>query len=122
MLNAVAVALIGLLSGGVLGAFLGFSGASHRDVLSGFRPNTKNRLVLFLARPTSEMRGLESVFFLVLMLCWLVVFFGLCALPAFAAERFSGEGSSLILLAYGFAFVAWWLGRRAGAQVWSKML
>jgi hypothetical protein len=122
MLNVAGVALIGILSGGALGIVLGFSVASHRDVLSGIRPNTRNRLILFLARPTSEMRGFETVLFLILMLLWLVVFFGLCALPAVAAGRFEGDGPPLFLVAYGFAVGAWWLGQRIGIQAWSNML
>lgn len=121
MLNAAAVVLIGLLSGGILGLVLGFSAASHRDVLSGFRPNTNNRFILFLARPTSEFTGLESALFLLLMLLWLAVFFGLCALPAIAAAKLEGDGPPLLLVAYGFAFGAWWLGQRVGAQAWSNM-
>jgi ABC-type nitrate/sulfonate/bicarbonate transport system permease component len=42
MVNAIIVTLVGLLAGAVLGIFLGLSVASHRHVLRGERPNTRN--------------------------------------------------------------------------------
>lgn len=121
MLNALVIATVGLLAGGVLGVVLGFSVASHKDVLRGVRPTTKNRLILFLARPTAEMNFGEGIIFLLLMLLWLAVFFGLILLPAIASERLSGDSPNLILLAYGCSALSWWLGQKFGAHAWSTI-
>jgi ABC-type phosphate/phosphonate transport system permease subunit len=121
MLSALAIAIVGLLCGGILGVVLGFSVASHRDVLRGVRPNTKNRLILFLARPTAEMNAWEGVVFFLLMVLWLGVFFTLLALPGIAAGRLSGDGPPLELLAIGSTAVAWWLGHKFGAHAWRVM-
>jgi hypothetical protein len=120
-MSLVVVLLVSLAAGAVLGVVLGFSLASHNDVLRGVRPNTNNRLIVFLARPTSEMRGSQAVIFLLLMLVWLVVFFGLLAVPALAAQHLAGEGPPLHLPAYGVAAVAWWLGSRFGANAWKTI-
>lgn len=121
MIAAILVALVGFFAGGCLGVVLGFSVASHKDVLQGVRPTTTNRLILFLARPTREMKFLEAIVFLLLMLVWLAVFFGLVAAPAIASTRLSGDSPPLILLAYGCAAVAWWVGQKFGAHAWSTM-
>lgn len=122
MWNAVAVGLVSLICGGILGITLGFSAASHRDVMSGFKPKTNNHFILFLVRPTSEMRGLEAIAFLILMLVWVVAFFALAALPAVVSQKLTGDGPPLIVPAYIFAAVAWWVGGRLGARAWSNML
>ncbi len=121
MLSAVVVAVIGLIAGAVLGTVLGFSLASHKDVLRGVRPTTTNKLIVFLARPTAEMNLKEGALFLLLMLIWLAVFFALVLLPGVAAERLSGDGPPLVLLAYGCTVVAWWLGQKFGAHAWGAM-
>ncbi|MBV8034943.1 hypothetical protein [Roseateles sp.] len=115
------VAIFGLACGAAVGFVFGFALTSHADVLRGIRPNTKNRLVLFLARPTSEMGLLSSVLFLAIMCAWLAVLFGPCALPAIASEHLSGDGPPLILLAYGCFALAAWLGRSFGAHAWRVM-
>ncbi|MCA0175792.1 MAG: hypothetical protein LCH73_05820 [Proteobacteria bacterium] len=121
MLGAIAFSIVGLLAGGVLGVVLGFSVASHKDVLRGVRPTTKNRLIVFLARPTAEMSFKEGIVFFFLIVVWLAVFFALVLLPGIASERLSGDGPPLILLAYGCTAVAWWLGQKFGAHAWSTM-
>jgi hypothetical protein len=120
-MSAVPLALVSASSigaGAAVGFVLGFSVASHADVLRGVRPQTQNRLVLFLARPTSEFNFLEGVVFLGLMATWLGVFFALCALPALVAGRFGVEAEMLIPVGYGVFLVSGWLGRRFGAHVW----
>ena len=121
VLPAFLVALCGVGAGALVGVVFGFSIASHADVLRGVRPNTTNRLILFLARPTSEFGLFGGILFVVLMLAWLAVFFGLCALPAIAAQRLTGDGPPLVLVAYGFFAVATWLGRRFGAHAWGAL-
>ena len=121
MFSAVLVAAIGLFAGGVLGTVLGFSVASHKDVLRGVRPTTKNRLIVFLARLTAEMNPKEGAVFILLMLVWLAVFFALVLLPGVAADRLSGDGPPLILLAYACTAGAWWLGQKFGAHAWGAM-
>lgn len=121
MINAVLVGLIGLLAGGCLGVVLGFSVASHKDVLRGVRPTTKNQLILFLARPTREMKGAEAIGFLLLMLVWVALFFALVLAPGIASTRLSGDGPPLLPLAYGCTAVAWWVGQKFGAHAWRAM-
>ena len=75
ILHVILTALSGIVAGGIVGIVFGFSMASHADVMRGVRPATSNRLILFVARPTSEFRSWESVVFLLLMLVWLAVFF-----------------------------------------------
>lgn len=119
--SAFLVALRGIVAGSMVGTGFGFGLASHADVLRGVRPNTMNRLILFLARPTNEFGLLSGILFLALMCVWLVIFFGLCALPAIVSQRLSGDGPPLSLVAYGFFAVATWLGRRFGVHAWSVM-
>ena len=108
----------GIAAGGAIGTILGFSMASHYDVLRGVRPNTKSRLILFLARPTSEFTSLESVLFLFLMLVWIAVFFGLCAVPAIVSSQFSEEKMLSIEMVYAAFVLAAWFGRKFGAHAW----
>ena len=112
------VVLCGLVSGALVGTVFGFSLASHADVLRGIRPNTTNRLILFLARPTRELSLVGGAVFVGVMCVWLIVLFGLCALPAIASQHLSGDGPPLILFAYGAFALASWLGRRFGAHAW----
>lgn len=121
ILGASLVALSSLAAGGIVGFVFGFSLASHADVLRGVRPATTNRLVLFLARPTSEFRLLESLLFLILMGTWLAVFFALCAVPAVVAGRFLGDAELLMPVGYVLFVVAGWFGRRFGKHVWWAM-
>lgn len=120
-MNTFVVLLVGLVSGALLGGVLGFGAASHKDILRGVRPNTRNRFLLFVARPTSEARGWEAIAFLLLIIAWLAVFFGLVLMPGVAAERLAGEGPPLHLYAYGATAVAWWLGSKFGAHVWRTL-
>jgi hypothetical protein len=121
MLSALLVTAVGLFAGGVLGVVVGFSFASHKDVLRGVRPTTKNKLIVFLARPTTDLSLTEGVIFLLLIVAWLAVFIALLLLPGVAAERLSGDGPPLILPAYGAAVAAWWLGQKFGAHAWGAM-
>jgi len=118
ILNVVLAVMVGIFSGAVVGTVFGFSAASHVDVLRGVRPNTTNRLILFLARPTSELGVLEAVIFIVLMCAWLAAFFGLCALPAIAAHYFSLDAATMGSLVYGLFIIAALAGKRFGAHAW----
>jgi hypothetical protein len=121
ILGATLVSIASLAAGGIVGFVFGFSLASHADVLRGVRPATTNRLVLFLARPTSELRLLESLLLLVLIGAWLVVFFALCAVPAVVAGRFLDDAELLTPVGYILFMSAGWLGRRFGKHVWWAM-
>jgi hypothetical protein len=121
ILGASLVSLSSLAAGGIVGFVFGFSLASHADVLRGVRPATTNRLVLFLARPTSEFRLHESLLFLILMGTWLAVFFALCAVPAIVAGRFLPDTELLMPVGYLLFVAAGWLGRRFGKHVWWAM-
>jgi hypothetical protein len=121
VLPAFLVALCGVSAGVLVGVVFGFSMASHTDVLRGVRPITTNRLILFLARPTREFGPFGGILFVALMLAWLAISFGLCALPAIAAQRLTGDGPPLVLVAYGFFAVATWLGWRFGAHAWGAL-
>lgn len=121
ILGATLVSVASLAAGGIVGFVFGFSLASHADVLRGVRPATTNRLVLFLARPTSEFRLLESLLFLILMGTWLAIFFALCAVPAIIADRFLDDTELLMPVAYVLFVAAGWLGNRFGKHVWWAM-
>lgn len=107
-----------IVAGGAIGTIFGFSLASHHDVLRGIRPHTKNRVILFLARPTSEFSSLESVLFFFLMLVWLAVFFALCAVPAIVSSQFLAENGLPIEVVYGVFVLIVWLGQKFGAHAW----
>lgn len=121
MLSAVLVAIVGAVCGGIVGVVFGFSATSHTDVLRGVRPVTNSRIIRFLARPTAEMSPAEGVLFVLLILAWLAVFFGLMLLPAVAAGRLTEDTVPLVPLAYGVTAVAWWLGFKFGAHAWRTM-
>lgn len=121
ILGTTLVLVSSLAAGGIIGFVFGFSLASHTDVLRGVRPATTNRLVLFLARPTSEFRLLEALLFLILMGTWLAVFFALCAVPAIVAGRFLDETEFLMPIGYVLFIAAGWLGQRFGKHVWWAM-
>lgn len=121
MLSAVLVAIVGVVCGGIVGVVFGFSATSHPDVLRGVRPDTNSRIIRFLARPTAEMSPAEGLLFILLMLAWLGVFFGLMLLPGVAAGRLTEDTVPLVPVAYVFTAVAGWLGFKFGAHAWRTM-
>ena len=118
ILSVSAVMCASVAAGGVLGFVLGFSVASHADVLRGVRPTTRNPLVRFLARPTSEFTLCQGILFLILMVAWLAAFFILFAIPAVASSKFTADLEWLPLVGYSLLLGSGWLGRRFGAHVW----
>lgn len=116
------VAIAGVLSGLAVGTVFGFSLASHKDVMSGFRPSKANRFIQWLARPSREFTSSESLLFLLFMLVWLAVFFVLCAVPVLVAVKLDGEGSPLIAFSLVVFVVAAYLGRQIGRRLWLQVL
>src|SRR4051812_27675284 len=98
-LSVAAVVVAGVLAGGVIGTIFGFSLASHKYVLAGYRPMNANRFIRWIARPTSEFNRGEGIIFMVLMLMWIVVFFALCVAPFVVAGKLQGDDSLLQLVA-----------------------
>ena len=110
--NLVLVGLAGAAAGGIVGFVFGFAVSSHHDVLRGIRPDTQNRFLLFMCRPTAGLRPIETLMIFLLLCVWLVLFFLLLAAPAIAAQHFTSDNPTASLFAYGsFLASAWILSR-----------
>lgn len=114
--------LVAVITGGAIGIIFGFSLASQQDVLSGYRPNTTNRFLLFVCRPTSEFSAFESILFFFLIIGWLGLFVLLCAAPAIVAVRLDGEGTPAMTLSLLVFFVASYLARNIGKNLWLRLI
>lgn len=116
------VILSAISVGGLIGYIFGFAMSAHSDVISGLRPRTNNRFLLFIARPTASFNFVERVVFFFLMLAWLPTFFGLCAVPAIVGTKLGVDDPLLIEVTYavfvGFAYFS----RRYGAKAWSALV
>jgi hypothetical protein len=114
----VTIVLISLIIYPCLGYIIGFSLTAHKDILNGVRPNSQNKVVLFLARPTSEIKGIEKLIFIVGILIWTVSFFLLATLPVILAEKFSLEISEYA----GYAIIPLMIvGKLAGDKAWKTI-
>jgi hypothetical protein len=121
-LSLAAVVFTGLAVGSVIGTIFGFSLASHHDVLAGRRPNTSNRFLKWICRPTREFGLGESLLFLLLMLLWVVVFFAFFAIPVVVAVKIDGEDSSLMGVAIATCVAASFFARHIGSKLWQRLL
>ena len=115
------VILSGIVAGGIVGTVMGFSIASHKDVMSKFTPTTQNRLIRWLARPTRDLNFGEGVLFVLLILTWLVVFFVLCGVPFVVAGKLQEGDSTLQAVAMATLLIAWYVGDRLGRRLWSRV-
>ncbi len=112
------IILSAVCAGGIIGYIFGFAIAAHPDVVEGVRPKTNNRFLLLIARPTASLNPVERIVFIFVMLAWLAIFFGLCAVPALVATKLGVDDLLLVKVAYlifaGVSFYA----RRYGAKAW----
>ena len=103
----------------VFGVIVGFALSSHKDVLSGRRPNTRNKFIRFLARATESIRGIEKVIFAVAMLLWFPVFIGLVATPIVLASKYAPELEQVIFIMLIPCVV---VGKFYGSYKWRALL
>lgn len=122
ILSIVVSSIVAVITGGFLGIIYGFGQASHQDVLVGFRPNTNNRFLLFFCRPTSEFSFIEAILFFLLIIGWLVLFILLCAAPIVVASRLSGEENIAINISLVVFFVAAYVTRNIGKNLWFRLI
>ena len=115
------IALCSVMAGGLLGTVLGFSFASHPDVMRGVRPRTRNRFLLLICRPTASLSLPELAFFLAMLAVWLVIFFALCSVPALAAKGMGNGSRPSLYTGYALFIVAWWLAHFVGARIWRSL-
>ena len=101
-----------------LGYIFGFAVASHNDVLSGVRPESNNKFITFICRPTTEIKGVEKLIFSVGMIIWTLCFFALIALPVVLASKNSPEYSDYIIYAIIPLMFA---GKLFGALSWKNV-
>jgi hypothetical protein len=85
------VILVTLISYSILGYIIGFALAAHKDILNGVRPESNNILIMFLGRPTNEIKGIQKLIFVIGILIWTICFFVLCALPFAMVEHYVPE-------------------------------
>ena len=122
ILSAALVILSAICVGGLIGYISGFAMSAHSDVMSGVRPRTNNRFLLFMARPTASFNFAEGIVFLFLMLAWIPIFLGLCAIPAIIGSKLDIDDSLLIKVTYAVFVGAAFLARRYGAKAWGALV
>lgn len=113
------VILTALFSGAAIGCAFGFAIASHGDSTAGIRPRTGNALVRFISKRPAEYNFFEGLAFAILMIAWLPIFFGLCALPYILADQAIIDDSfkvNVLYIAFGLALL---LSRGLGARAWN---
>jgi hypothetical protein len=116
------VGLAGAAAGGIVGFAFGFAMNSHHDVLRGIRPDTQNRFLLFMCRPTAGLRPIETLVMFLLVCGWLALFFLLVAAPAIAAQHFTPDHATAPLIAYGAFLACAWALSRLGAHAWRTLV
>lgn len=115
----IAIVLVSGILYMLLGVILGFSLSSHKDVLAGRRPNTTNRFILFLARPTQNIRGIDKVIFAVGIVLWFPLFIALVATPIVLASKYAPELEQLVfIMLVPCALV----GKIYGSYKWRRLL
>ena len=122
ILSIVISSIVAVITGGCLGIIFGFSLASHKDVLAGFRPNTKNRFLLFICRPASELSSIETVLFFFLIFGWFALFAFFCAAPAIVAVRLDGEGTPAMTISLTVLCVVSYVTRNIGKNLWLRLI
>ena len=103
----------------LIGHVLGFSYTSHNDVLAGKRPNSKNKFILFVARPTSEIKGASFIVFLLALMLWLIVFVFAAWASIILLIKFSPENFKYLVW---LVFLCVFLGFKNGEYAWQKLI
>jgi hypothetical protein len=120
--NLAVVGFAGAAAGGTVGFVFGFALSGHHDVLRGIRPDTQNRLLLFICRPTADLRPIETLVMFLLLCVWLALFLFLLAAPAIAAQHFTPDSPTAPLIAYGTFLASGWILSRFGAHAWRTLV
>lgn len=102
-----------------VGFVIGFSKRSHTDVLAGRPIYSKNKLVLFLARKSSDIKGIDKLIYFFAMLLWLPLFFGSIATPIILSSKYAPDLMQFIF--YGFIPVLL-VGIFFGGRYWETMV
>ncbi len=122
ILSSALVILSAVCVGSLIGYIFGFAMSAHSDVMNGVRPRTNNRFLLFIARPTASFNFVEGIVFFFLMLAWLPIFFGLCAVPAIIGNKLGIDDALLIKVTYAVFVGVVFVARRYGAKAWSALV
>ncbi len=120
MLSFALTILSALCAGGIIGYVFGFARAAHFAALSGLRPKTRNRFLLFICRPTASYNLAEGIVFFFLMLAWLAIFFCLCGAPAIVGSKLGVDGPFIKGTYVGF-FGVFLFFLRYGAKAWNAL-
>ena len=103
----------------IFGVIIGFSASSHKDVLAGHKPNTKSRIILFLARPTREIRGLQRLLFIICMLLWIPVFLTIGGAPILLAAKYAPEYLQTVFILLVPCVI---IGKLYGSHKWRQLI
>lgn len=116
------VILSGVLVGSIVGYIFGFATASHPDVMAGACPKTNNKILRFFARRTATLNWWEGSLFVIVMLAWIPVFFGLCAVPAMLGNQLNIDDPVTIRITYLIFAGALFFARRFGIKGWRNLV
>jgi hypothetical protein len=121
VLSSTLTILSAICAGAVMGYIFGFVRSAHFDVMSGVRPRTNNRFLIFICPPTASYNFAEGLVFLFLMLAWIPIFFGLCSVPVIVGSKL-GLGIPFVKMTYVGYFAAMLTFLRYGAKAWSALV
>jgi hypothetical protein len=116
------VILCGVLIGSALGYLFGFVNASHADVMAGVSPRTNNKILLFFARRTAYLNWWEGSVFFIVILAWIPLFFGLCAVPIVIGNILDVDDPVTTRVAYLMFVGGLFFARRFGAKAWRNLV
>jgi len=122
ILSIVVSSLVAVITGSCLGIISGFSIASQKDVLAGFRPNTNNRFLLFVCRPTSELTFVDAILFVLLLVTWLALFVILIVAPAIVALQIDQENELAVRVSLVIVAVFIFISRNIGKNLWDRLM
>jgi len=122
VLNVLLPSLVAVLAGGCIGAVFGFTIAANRDVMLGYRPNTTNKFLLFICRPTREFSALEAIGLFAVVVGWLALFVALCGAPIMVASRLVSPDSPVVSIVLAVFFVAAYFARHLGRNLWLRLV
>ncbi|WP_234086325.1 hypothetical protein [Azonexus sp. R2A61] len=116
------VVVSGLLAGVVLWIPFGVGLAAHRYKLGGAILKSTNKWVLLAAAPPGSYSLLGKLGFVVLVLIWLVVFFGAMAIPALVAKLLQvPEASPSVMYAVYANLLIGAVAFIAGPAIWRRL-